>query len=185
MWQDYSSFIHFFSIQLHLSVHVRRSSQYGLAHSALGALLAVQFPMEDELGVVECPSQNMASLGFGGLGKDRELSSREAWFWGGGGRKTEQGSLPTRASPGHLWVGQGPLYQQSSLRLSGSSVPDDPPGGRQGRPELEGSGGALGGRGTDTRGTARLLFFSTSSRHWTGTVEAAGGHTVGAPSCKT
>lgn len=153
--------------------HLRRSSQYGLAHSALGALLAVQFPMEDELGVVECPSQNMASLGFGGLGKDRELSSREAWFWGGGGRKTEQVSLPTRASPGHLWVGQGPLYQQSSLRLSGSRVPDDPPGGRQGRPELEGSGGALGGRGTDTRGTVRLLFFTTSSRHWTGTVEAA------------
>lgn len=132
----------------------------------------MQFPIEDELDAAECPSQNMASLGFGGLGKDRELSSREAWFWGGGGRKTEQVSLPTRASPGHLWEGQGPLYQQSSLRLSGSRVPDGPPTGGQGRPEHEGSGGALGGRGTDTRGTV-LLFFSTSSRHWIGTVEAA------------
>lgn len=132
----------------------------------------MQFPIEDELDAAECPSQNMASLGFGGLGKDRELSSREAWFWGGGGRKTEQVLLPTRASPGHLWEGQGPLYQQSSLRLSGSRVPDGPPAGGQGRPEHEGSGGALGGRGTDTRGTV-LLFFSTSSRHWIGTVEAA------------
>lgn len=134
----------------------------------------MQFPIEDEeLDAVECPSQNMASLGLGGLGKDRELSSREAWFRGGGGRTTEQVSLPTRASPEQLWVGQGPLYQQSSLRLSGRRVPDGPPAGGQGRPEHEGSGGALGGRGTDARGTAWLLFFSTSSKHWTGTVEAA------------
>lgn len=133
----------------------------------------MQFPIDDELDVFECPSQNMASLGFGGLGKDRELSSREAWFCGGGGRKTEQVSLPTRASPEHLWEGQGPLYQQSSRRLSGSSVPDGPTGGGQGRPEHEGSGGALGGRGADTRGTVWLLFCSMSSRHWIGTVEAA------------
>lgn len=134
----------------------------------------MQFPTDDELDAVECPSQNMASLGFGGLGKDRELSSREAWFWGGGGRKTEQVSLPTRASPEQPREGQGPLYQQSSLRLSGSRVLDCPPAaGGQGRPEQDGSGGALGGRGTDTRGTVWLLFFSTSSRHWIGTVEAA------------
>lgn len=111
----------------------------------------MQFPIEDELDEAECPSQNMASLGLGGLGKDRELSSREAWFRGGGGRTTEQVSLPTRASPEQLWEGQGPLYQQSSLRLSGSRVPDGPPAGRQGRPEHEGRGGALGGRGTDAR----------------------------------
>lgn len=69
----------------------------------------MQVPIEDELDAVECPSQNMASLGFGGLGKDRELSSKEAWFWGGGGRKTEQLSLPSRTSPEHLREGQGPL----------------------------------------------------------------------------
>lgn len=133
----------------------------------------MQFPTEDELDVAECPSQNMVSLGFGGLGKDRELSSREAWFWGGGGRKTEQVLLVAKASPEHLWEGQGPLYQQSSLKLSGSSVPESPPAGGQGRPEHEGRGGALGGRGTDTRGTVWLLFFSTSSKHWIGTFEAA------------
>jgi len=65
------------------------------------------------------------------------------------------------------------LYQQSSLRQSGSRAPGGPLTGGQGRPEHEGTGGALGGRGTDARGTGRLLFFSTSSRHWTGTVEAA------------
>lgn len=121
----------------------------------MGGLLGPQFPIDDEeLDAAECPSQNMASLGLGGLGKDRELSSREAWFRGGGGRTTEQVSLPTRASPEQLWEGQGPLYQQSSLRLSGSRVPDGPQIGGQGRPEHEGSGGALGGRGTDARGTA-------------------------------
>lgn len=145
-----------------------------MAHSALGGLLGLQFPIEDEEldATLECPSQNMASLGFGGLGKDRELSSREAWFRGGGGRTTEQVSPPTRPSPEQLGEGQGPLYQQSSFRLSGSKVPDGPPIGGQGRPEHEGSGGALGGRGTDARGTA-WLFFSTSSRHWIGSVEAA------------
>lgn len=127
----------------------------------------MQFPIEEEeWDVAECPSQNMASLGLGGLGKDRELSSREAWFKGGGGRTTEQVSLPrSRASPEQLWEGQGPLYQQSSLRLSGSRVPEGPQTGGQGRPEHEGSGGALGGRGADTRGMAWWLFFSTSSRH--------------------
>lgn len=133
----------------------------------------MQFPIEDELDAVECPSQNMASLGLGGLGKDRELSSRDAWFRGGGGSTTEQVSLPTRASPEQLGEGHGPLYQQSSLRLSGSRVPEGPTVGGQGRPEQEGSGGALGGRGTEARETKWLLFFSTSSRHWIGTVEAA------------
>lgn len=118
------------------------------------------FPMEDEEpAAAGCPSQNMASLGLGGLGKERELSSREAWFRGGGGS----------ASPEPLWEGQGPSYQQSSRRLSGSGGP----AGGQGRPEHEGSGGALGGRGADSRGPGCcLLFFSTSSRHWTGTEEA-------------
>lgn len=83
----------------------------------------------------------MASLGLGGLGKDLELSSKEAWFKGGGGRTTEW------ASSEQLSEGQGPLYQQSSFRLSGNRVPDGPPTGGQGRPEHEGSGGALGGRG--------------------------------------
>lgn len=139
----------------------------------LGGLLGQQFPIEDEeLEAAECPSQNMASLGLGGLGKDRELSSREAWFRGGGGSTTEKGSLPSRASPEQLWVGQGPLYQQSSLRLSGSGGPDRTPAGGQGRPEHEGRGGAPGGRGA-ARETGWWVFFSTSSRHCTGTVEAA------------
>lgn len=151
-----------------------------MAQSVWGGLLGLQLPIEDEeLDAAECPSQNMASLGFGGLGKDRELSSREAWFRGGGGSTTEQASLPTRPSPEQLWGGHGPLYQQSSLRLSGSRVPDGQPVGGQGRPEHEGSGGALGGRGTDGRGTGGWLFFSTSSRHWTGTVEAAAGREEG------
>lgn len=115
----------------------------------------------------------MASLGLGGLGKDLELSSREAWFRGGGGRTTEQALLPPRASSEQLCEGQRPLYQQSSFRLSGSRVPGGPLTGGQGRPEHEGSGGALGGRGTGARVTG-WLFFSTSSRHWIGTVEAAG-----------
>lgn len=51
-------------------------------------------------------------------------------------------------------------------------MPDGTPAGGHGRPEHEGSGGALGGRGSDTRGTV-LLFFSMSSKHWIGTVEAA------------
>lgn len=87
----------------------------------------------------------MASLGLGGLGKDLELSSKEAWLRGGGGRTTEQVSLPIRASAEQVWVGQGPLYQQSSFRLSGSRVPDGQPTGGHGRPEHDGSGGALGG----------------------------------------
>lgn len=95
-------------------------------------------------------SQNSASVGLGGLGKDLELSSREAWFSGGGGRTTEQESLPNPASPEQLWDGQGPLYQQSSFRLSGSRVPDGLPTGGHGRPEHDGSGGALGGRDTDS-----------------------------------
>lgn len=146
----------------------RGSPQKGLAHSPLGGLRGAQFPMDEELDKAGWPSQNIASLGLGGLGKERELSSSEAWFCGGGGRKTEQASPPCRASPPRAArPGHGPLYQQSSRRLSGG----------QGRPEQDGSGGALGGRGADTRGTVwwwcwwvLLLFFSTSSRHWTGTV---------------
>lgn len=115
----------------------------------------------------------MASLGLGGLGKDLELSSKEAWFRGGGGKTTEQVSLPMRTFPELGWEGQGPLYQQSSFRLSGSRVPDEQPTGGHGRPRHDGRGGALGGRGTGARGTGWWLFFSTSSKHWTGTVEAA------------
>lgn len=129
--------------------------------------------MEDEeLEAAECASQNIASLGLGGLGKDLELSSNDAWLRGGGGRTTEQVSPPTRVSAEQCCEGHGRLYQQSSLRLSGSGALDGTPAGGQGRPEQDGSGGALGGRGTDTRGTGWLLFFSTSSRHCTGTVEA-------------
>lgn len=139
----------------------------------------MKFPSEDDvLDVLECPSQNMASVGLGGLGKERELSSREAWFRGGGGSTTAQVSLPTNASTRQLWEGQGPLYQQSSLRLSGRGGPAGPPIAGRGRPEQEGTGGALGGRGTGARITVRLLFFSTSSRHWTGTVEAAEGKEI-------
>ncbi|KAG7229412.1 hypothetical protein INR49_012803, partial [Caranx melampygus] len=101
--------------------------QKGLVHSVLGGLLGLQFPIEhDELDAAECPSQNMASLGLGGLGKDLELSSREAWLRGGGGRTTEQALLPPRASSEQLCEGQRPLYQQSSFRLSGSMVPGGP-----------------------------------------------------------
>lgn len=50
-----------------------------MVHSVLGGLIGVKFPMEvEELDAPECPSQNMASLGLGGLGKERELSSSEA-----------------------------------------------------------------------------------------------------------
>lgn len=109
----------------------------------LGGLLGLQCPIEDEELEAECPSQNRASLGLGGLGKDLELSSSEAWFRGGGGRTTEQVSLPSRAPPEQCSEGQGPLYQQSSLRLSGRRVPDGSP--TWGRPEDEVSGGVLGG----------------------------------------
>lgn len=125
---------------------MRGALQYGLAHSPLEGLRGPQFPMDEEPDEAGWPSQNMASLGLGGLGKERELSSSEAWFCGGGGRKTEQASPPCRASPpvaAPQRPGHGPLYQQSSRRLSGG----------QGRPEQDGSGGALGGRGADTRGT--------------------------------
>lgn len=74
-------------------------AQYGLAQSVWGGLRGLQWPIEDEELELECPSQNKASLGLGGLGKERELSSKDAWFKGGGGSTTEQESEPSRASP--------------------------------------------------------------------------------------
>lgn len=124
----------------------RDATQNGLAHSVLGGLLGLQCPIEEEELEAECPSQNRASLGLGGLGKDLELSSNEAWFRGGGGSTTEQESVPRRPSSEQCCEGQGPLYQQSSFRLSGS-VPDGGPTG--GRPEHEGNGGVSGGCDTD------------------------------------
>lgn len=99
---------------------------------------------------------------------DQLLSSRELMRWGGG---SVTAGLPTGAGRG---MGQG-FCQQSSLkpsrRLGGAAAAMGGPVGGQGRPALEGSGGALGGRGTVT---LTVWFFSTSSRHCTGTVEAAG-----------
>ncbi len=99
-------------------------TQYGWAQSPAGLL-----------GLVW--SQNRASLGRGGLGKDQELSSSELMRRRGLRRRP---GLPSGAGRG---MGQG------SWGSSGA----------------EGSGGALGGRGTQ--------LFCTSSRHCTGTVEAA------------
>lgn len=109
-------------------------------------LLGLQFPFkDDEFDATECPSQKRVSLGLGGLGKDLELSSMEAWLRGGGGKTTEAVSFPTKASPEHCCVGHGPLYQRSSLKMSGGKVLVGPTTGGQGRPEQEGRGGALGG----------------------------------------
>ncbi|KAG7273709.1 hypothetical protein CRUP_003537 [Coryphaenoides rupestris] len=104
---------------------------------------------DEELEVpvaAECPSQKRASLGLGGLGKDLELSSREAWLSGGGGSSTEQGSPAPGGAPAGAaapavaaaateaalgWPGQGPLYQQSSRRPSSIGGPE---GAGQGPP---------------------------------------------------
>lgn len=105
-------------------------------------------------------SQNRASLGLGGEGKDQELSSRDSLL-GEGGAWTA--ALPTGAGLGLV---QG-LRQQSS----GSPCSVGGPLGGQGRPSLEGIGGALGGRGAVI--LIIRLFLSTSSRHCIGMVEAA------------
>lgn len=89
-------------------------------------------------------SQKSASLGLGVLGKDQELSSSEP-IRGGGLIRTP--GLPRGAGRG--------IHSGSFKQFSCGSC------------EAEGSGGALGGRGVGSR------VRSTSSRHCTGTVEAA------------
>lgn len=64
------------------------------------------------------------------------------------------------------------MYQQSSFRLSGRGGLERPQAtGGPGRPEHEGTGGALWGGVTGW--LLVLVVFSTSSKHWIGTVEEA------------
>lgn len=89
-------------------------------------------------------SQKSASFGLGVLGKDHELSSSEPIRRGGLIRTP---GLPRGAGRG--------IHSGSFKQFSCGSC------------EAEGSGGALGGRAVGSR------VLSTSSRHCTGTVEAA------------